>query len=152
MTAPAPLCHVSRDLSGHLRFPEPKNETLINGGVCTYLLILVPWFCWNKNVYYISVSTELLRRSLIFRFNEKWFLFFFFQFKEKIIYYLSEFIIVAGFALFFLLEDLVKETKVKIPVDDKVIMTLVSFKSKCQILNWKNVSHIIIVNWGDQKY
>lgn len=78
--------------------------------------------------------------------------FFFLQFKEKIIYYLSEFIIVAGFALFFLLEDLVKETKVKIPVDDKAIMTLVSFKSKCQILNWKNVSHIIIVNWGDQKY
>lgn len=73
---------------------------------------------------------------------------FFFQFKEKIIYYLSEFIIVAGFALFFLLKDLEKETKVKIPVDDKVIMTLVSFKS----LNWKNVSHIIIVNWGDQKY
>lgn len=80
---------------------------------------------------------------------------FFFQFKEKIIYYLSEFIIVAGFALFFFFffwKDLVKETKVKIPVDDKVIMTLVSFNSKCQMLNWKNASHIIIVNWGDQKY
>lgn len=92
----------------------------------------------------IPGSTELLRHSLISRFNEKWSLFAPTRFRvyyllfmagkekknrkrKKIIYYFSAFIIIYGWFWFWCLKDSVKETKVEILVDDKAIMTLVCF-------------------------